>query len=663
MSRLMIGSTADIRIKTKDYLGPAIGVSGGSGSQSLSELIVEDGATISIETTKPYSIKRYFAVDMAFGNNEYGRPIGSIKIGATRQEDGSYVVQPGASSTTISLKGLRCISFGNTTLNANVYAETLAADSDFYGVAANSPYTFKTTIVGGNYLLQKPGAALTHIPFNVNLTSNYDPKKLSAEAYNQHNERLYEMLYDDASLSLPFIYDVPAARTGGTVIPAYDYVAPASFATGVDLRYKSIYYPKRALYGKVEVPEPGTTPRFDSTIVLGFDLPLDAAENLDKGYTVTVRQGANTYYVPLVSGSEQFEIKDGLFYLHLAKVPPLGTSLAAGDVDIVFPANSLQKTLYAPDQQLTLTRNLLEWNISQQLRAPQQFMVDFDLNGAASPEQIPAQIVTEGEPATEPADEPQLPGHIFSGWAVQDDSGLRIWDFADGVEGDMTLVATFAPDLGGITTEDDPGTTATPDDTGTTTTPDDLGTPVYAAAELVMAAAAGEAQAGGEPSAAARQSSDPLADILQGSVPMGGSETFGAWSLLSMAMGLVAIASSLGSALAAVILRRRRTGSASGAGEAGLASKAGRPGDAQGRRPASLVLVIAAIVTGMATLAAFLLLDDMAQPMAWINQNTWIVAVLFAAHAALTIIATVRGKNRASQADGGGLSPMGRPTW
>jgi uncharacterized repeat protein (TIGR02543 family) len=66
--------------------------------------------------------------------------------------------------------------------------------------------------------------------------------------------------------------------------------------------------------------------------------------------------------------------------------------------------------------------------------------VKFDTNGGSL---VDAQIILEGDTATEPAD-PTFDGFIFGGWYTDDTTFLEAYDFATPVTLDITLYAKWS---------------------------------------------------------------------------------------------------------------------------------------------------------------------------------------------------------------------------
>jgi hypothetical protein len=185
---LAIGSSADIDIVSSEYVSVAVGTA--SKTAPIDQMVVENGARVKLSVTKPYPHKRYFNAEVAFGADVYAR-VNKVLIGATPKGYNYWEVLPGADNAAprISLSNYPAIAGGPATINANVCAR-IADDADFYGNSRTD-----TTILGGNYIVQKASGALSAVPFTVSLTSDVDPKTLNTTGYNQYREALTPLLY------------------------------------------------------------------------------------------------------------------------------------------------------------------------------------------------------------------------------------------------------------------------------------------------------------------------------------------------------------------------------------------------------------------------------------------------------------------------------------
>jgi hypothetical protein len=118
------------------------------------------------------------------------------------------------------------------------------------------------------------------------------------------------------------------------------------------------------------------------------------------------------------------------------------------------------------------------------------------------------------------------------------------------------------------------------------------------------------------------QTGNPLVDIVNGNVPLGSPVVSQAWSTLSLLLGLIGVVDALILALGFLLGRRK---------------------DDETVR--STVIKAAAIVLGVAVMVVFLMTENLAQPMVWINQWTIPVGIAFVAHlAAIAVYNLLRTK-------------------
>jgi hypothetical protein len=100
------------------------------------------------------------------------------------------------------------------------------------------------------------------------------------------------------------------------------------------------------------------------------------------------------------------------------------------------------------------------------------------------------------------------------------------------------------------------------------------------------------------------QTGNPLVDIIRGSVPLGSFSTTQTWSLLSLLVALLALLLPLVIIPVGLLMRRREY-------------------------HRHLVLTALCAVVGILPIVMWLILDNTAVPMAWINQWTPLVLVVF----------------------------------
>jgi len=134
------------------------------------------------------------------------------------------------------------------------------------------------------------------------------------------------------------------------------------------------------------------------------------------------------------------------------------------------------------------------------------------------------------------------------------------------------------------------------------------------------------------------QSGNPITDILNGDVPLGGFDvnTPGVWSFLSLILAAAGIVISVVFVIGAA-LKRKRMSELSDLGvydEEWLAIMKRRGN----------ILRILTVILGVITLLTWLFLDDFNLGMVWINGNTLTVAVLFVATVVLCVLTNTREK-------------------
>jgi hypothetical protein len=131
-----------------------------------------------------------------------------------------------------------------------------------------------------------------------------------------------------------------------------------------------------------------------------------------------------------------------------------------------------------------------------------------------------------------------------------------------------------------------------------------------------------------------KQTGNIFADVAGGNVPLGNFFAKGVWSLLSLILSLVASLIAILRIFLIVAGRRRDRGSLSD-----QALKVIQKG---------MRIGVVAVVAGVLTPAVWMVIDNVNQPMAWINQNTAIVAALFVATVVTTTLAGVIGNKRSA---------------
>lgn len=141
----------------------------------------------------------------------------------------------------------------------------------------------------------------------------------------------------------------------------------------------------------------------------------------------------------------------------------------------------------------------------------------------------------------------------------------------------------------------------------------------------------------------ALQSGNPIRDIMDGLVPMGGIIVRGFWSLLSMIFSIAGVAVAVVFALG-FFIRREREKAREAEGETG-AQDGSEKLISIGKR--GLILRIMTIGFGIITLLTWLLWDNFANGMVWINEYTVMIGILLAVSAALGVVTKLIGRKKA----------------
>lgn len=133
------------------------------------------------------------------------------------------------------------------------------------------------------------------------------------------------------------------------------------------------------------------------------------------------------------------------------------------------------------------------------------------------------------------------------------------------------------------------------------------------------------------------QTGNPIVDIANGNVPLGGLQTKGAWSLLSLMFSIMALLST------AVLLINQMLKAARGEEEDDYAQQ-----DEKGRKR-SILLAIGAAVAGVLTPILFIILDNMKNPMVFINRWTLLVGCMMLVHFIVLVLRRLLARNEAPE--------------
>lgn len=131
----------------------------------------------------------------------------------------------------------------------------------------------------------------------------------------------------------------------------------------------------------------------------------------------------------------------------------------------------------------------------------------------------------------------------------------------------------------------------------------------------------------------AAQSGNPFADIAGGNVPLGGFGQSSAWSLLNLFMALGSFAMAFYLLISS--LRRRKLEYADEAGESEY-RKSGK----RFLNPLRILSILASVIT----IVLFLLLDNMSDPMVWVNQWTLLLLTSFVVSVLFNVLQVIRSR-------------------
>jgi hypothetical protein len=140
------------------------------------------------------------------------------------------------------------------------------------------------------------------------------------------------------------------------------------------------------------------------------------------------------------------------------------------------------------------------------------------------------------------------------------------------------------------------------------------------------------------------QSGNVFADLADGTVPTGNFLVKPVWSLLSLILSLIAVVISV-LLIVGVLFRRGRKDS----GEYAIGEYTEYPdydetaaSEEEKTRRKSRMAGALTVIFGALTLIVWRILDDLSQPMVWINQRTLIVVILFALQMMCLVIYRIR---------------------
>jgi hypothetical protein len=169
------------------------------------------------------------------------------------------------------------------------------------------------------------------------------------------------------------------------------------------------------------------------------------------------------------------------------------------------------------------------------------------------------------------------------------------------------------------------------------------------------------------------QTSNPFIALINGNVPLGSLTQSGAWSLLSLILSLIGVVSALVLIIGGLIGRRRRDEHDIDNDEYDVFcdeqdavydehevdyDKQDEQEAQQSAHKRTRIFRVLAIIAGVLTLVIWLLLDDLSQPMAWINSNTVFVALMFIVFVALLVIYLIARRQKTAKQDDQQATPQ-----
>jgi preprotein translocase subunit SecG len=142
------------------------------------------------------------------------------------------------------------------------------------------------------------------------------------------------------------------------------------------------------------------------------------------------------------------------------------------------------------------------------------------------------------------------------------------------------------------------------------------------------------------------QTGNLFTDLIRNKIPLGNIFGKGAWSLLSLLLSLIAVVCSVLLILWTVIRRRRRDDGHD------RDTYADENGETVKKKNAGILRALT-VIAGVLTPIVWLILDDLNQPMVWINKWTLFVGIVFIVHIVLLLVYKSRNnrKERDSEAE------------
>lgn len=143
-----------------------------------------------------------------------------------------------------------------------------------------------------------------------------------------------------------------------------------------------------------------------------------------------------------------------------------------------------------------------------------------------------------------------------------------------------------------------------------------------------------------------------MSSIINGEVPLGGLNASGAWSLVSLMMSVVGVFISLLVFVRTLMAKRKKQ-------EDGDENTEAMEEDESRSKRSSAILKVVSMLAGVGTCIVFLILDNLANPMVWINCNTLIVGIVFLVHVLALVIAKITRRRPKQEEEDDGFDGAG----
>jgi uncharacterized repeat protein (TIGR02543 family) len=382
--------------------------------------------------------------------------------------------------------------------------------------------------------------------------------------------------------------------------------------------------------GKLDIgdPDPGDENSTGSALQASdFSIPLSTASLLSETSSVEKAE-AYTWIWKLLSGGAKEDV-----------LLPTNAGIAV-DTDEL---NAIKNTIIPDVFPLTFTANGREVTV-QVTVTDDRFKVSYNANGGMG--NVPNDILKYFRARTVTVLFSPLPtreGYTFLGWAHTANATTATYSetgsksFA--ITGDTTLYAVWNRNIdGGGGTTNNPTPTPTPPNPNPTSPPaveePEPRTPEEAEPEdsitttgTDIETAGPEGFNSGDMIKFEAQTGNIFKDLMDGNIPLGNLSGKGAWSLLSLLMSLIAAIISIVLSIGLFRGSKKEEDFDTVNSEEEVRSK-----------KKQLLTKLLAIIVGVVTIVLWLILDDLSDPVVWINKWTLVIGLVFAAHIVLLVL-------------------------